>query len=386
MKDIERVNDYINEAVKNGFPVGCSLRVIRGSETVFSECYGTMDGERPVRYDSIYRLFSLTKPITATAVMQLVENGKIELSNPLWWYYTPLHELKVLRDGKLEKPSRDVTIYDLLTMTSGFKYPDDTPAGREMAKLWGEMSESIAAGRSMTTAQFIGKMADVPLSFDPGEKWEYGSSADVLAFVIEQVSGMSFGEYLRKNILDRLGMDDTDFYVPADKKDRLMSAYKFGEDGKNYKHEHVNELCITDLFEKPVFESGGAGLFSTIEDYSKFVKMLMGQGNKDGMRILGRNTVKFMRQCMIPVSMTAPACWDSMRGQGYGTLMRVMTDSSRSGMLYNEGTFGWDGMLGCYFSIDPVENMAMVLFMQQLYQGCSDFTRRLQNIIWSTLT
>ncbi len=385
MTGLDRINGYISEYMKTGFPAGCALRVIHKGETVFSEYYGTMDGQRPVTRDSIYRLFSLTKPVTAAAVMQLVENGKIELAYPLKWYFPAFADTKVFKDGSLEKPARDITLLDLMTMTSGIKYPDATPAGEEMGKIWGEQSDRIANGDPWTTWQFITEMAKAPLSFEPGEKWEYGASADVLAGVVEQVSGMKFSEYLHKNIFDRLEMEDTDFYVPAQKKDRLMTCYRFDEDGKNIRHENVTDLCMTDRFAPPAFESGGAGLYSNIEDYSKFVKMLLGEGTKDGLRILGRNTVSYMRECIVPVMMTEPAGWDSMRGQGYGTLMRVMADRGKSGMLYPEGQFGWDGLLGCYFSIDPEEQLAMVLFMQQLYQGCSDFTRKLQNIIWSSL-
>ncbi|MBQ4487376.1 MAG: beta-lactamase family protein [Oscillospiraceae bacterium] len=383
--DFDKLDSFIQDNVSKGFPAGMAVNVIHKGKTVYSSTFGTMDGERPVREDSIYRLFSLTKPITATAVMQLVENGKIELDFPLKWYYTPFSDLMVSKDGKLEKPARDVTILDLLTMRSGFKYPDDTHAGKEMGRIWGEQTERIRNGDPWTTAQFISEMAKAPLSFDPGEKWEYGSSADVLAFVIEQVSDMRFSDYLKKNIFDRLDMYDTDFYVPKEKADRLMTCYRFDENGKNVKHENVNELCITDVFEPPVFESGGAGLFSTIGDYTKFVKMLMGEGNKDGIHILGRNTVSFMRQCIVPSAVTAPACWESMRGQGYGALMRVMEKRTKSGMLYHENTYGWDGLLGCYFSIDPTEELGLVLFMQQLYQGCGDFARRMQNLIWGLL-
>lgn len=376
----------VKRAVEADNFTGANVSVICKGAEVYSESFGMADKEKkiPMTRDKIFRLFSLTKPVTSAAAMTLLERGKIEMRYPVKWFL-PTFENPTVLDEKGSRPaSRDITIGDLMNMTSGIPYPDNTPSGQAVGEVWGAQDYSLhCGGKVMTTREFALEIGKKPLAFDPGEKWQYGSSADVMGAVIEAVTGITLGEYLRKEIFEPLGMTDTGFYVPEEKADRLVQVYDHTPEG-NKPFTGCN-LCITDCKKPPLFESGGAGLFSTIGDYSEFVKMLMNGGTLNGVNILGRKTVEFMRtNCLTPAQMRT-LDWDSMKGHGYGNFMRVLTSRTEAGFNGTEGEFGWDGWLGCYFSIDPTEELAFLFFIQQTNSGCTDFVRKIQSIVRGAL-
>ncbi len=384
--NLKFLSTLAERSVENQFPVGSVISVIHKGETVFRQCFGLADKEKGIKMteDKIFRLFSLSKPVTAAALMILLERGQLELRYPVKWFL-PTFENPMVLDEKGTRPAeRDVTVGDLITMTSGVPYPGGSPAGMKMGELWGEQSYNyLNGGKLYSTMDFALEMGKRPLEFTPGEKWQYGASADVMGAVIEAVSGMKFGDFLKKEIFDPLGMTDTGFFIPEEKYHRLAQAYDHSPQGNKPFKEF--SLCLTDYKVPPAFESGGAGLVSTILDYEKFVKMLMGMGTYNGTRILGRKTVELMTKNFLTPAQMASLDWDSMKGQGYGCFMRVLTDRTAAGMNGTEGEYGWDGWLGCYFSIDPAEETAMLYFIQQTNSGCTDFTRKLQNVIWGAL-
>ena len=385
-ENLKYISDLMNEAVEKDSIAGGSAAVIRKGETIFKEHYGYADRESGKKIDgsTIFRLFSLTKPITAAAAMILLERGKIEFRYPLKWFLPTFENPQVLDENGLRPADRDITLGDLLTMTSGISYPGGTPSGMKMGEVWGRQADAYEkGGKLLATRDFALEMGNVPLAFIPGAKWEYGASADIMAAVIETVSGMKYSEFLKKEIFEPLGMNDTGFYVPEEKHDRLATPYVQTPEGNAVYTNH--DLCTTDFKAPPAFESGGAGLVSTLEDYSKFVKMLMGRGSANGVRILGRKTVELMASDGLTDAQRATLNWDSMIGQGYGNFMRVLADPHAAGMNGTKGEFGWDGMLGCYFCIDPKEELAFMYFVQQAYTGCTDFTRRLQNVVWGAI-
>ncbi len=385
-ENLKYVSPLIEGAVKNEFPVGARVAVIHKGETVYRESFGYADREKGIKMseNTIFRLYSLSKPITATAAMILLERGLIELRYPAKWFLDVEGLPTILDENGERTASRDVTIADLLTMTSGIPYPDGSPAGMKMGELWGRQADAYEnGGELLNTREFAKKMLESPLCFEPGEKWMYGSSADVLGAVIEAASGKPYGQFLKDEIFEPLGMNNTGFYIPEDNYHNLAAAYNFA-DGENKRFtEHT--LCLTDFSKPPAFESGGAGLTATMEDYEKFVKMLLGKGTYNGTRILGRKTVELMTKNYLSPAQTAQLDWDSMKGQGYGCLMRVLEDRRTAGRNGTEGEYGWDGWLGCYFSIDPAEELAMLYFIQQTNSGCTDFTRKIQNVIWGAL-
>lgn len=253
--------------------------------------------------------------------------------------------------------------------------------------MWGRLSDAQEKGeKTLSTREFALEMGSVPLAFDPGEKWMYGASADVMGAVIEAVSGMKLSEFLAQEIFEPLGMKDTGFYVPENKMERFAARYNMTEKGNEPYFGH--DLCLTDYTVPPTFESGGAGLVSTIEDYSKFVKMLMGSGTYNGVNILGRKTVELMRTDGFTAEQyesVSESCWDSMVGQSYSNFMRILRDPAKAGSNGTKGEYGWDGWMGCYFCIDPKEELAFLYFIQQTNSGCTDFVRKLQHIIWGAL-
>lgn len=385
-ENLKYINTLMNEAVEKDSIAGGSVMVIHKGETVYQDHFGYADraSGKKMSEDNLFRLFSLTKPITAAAAMLLLERGKIELRYPLKWFLPTFENMQVLDENGLRPADRDITLGDLLTMTSGISYPGGTPSGMKMGEVWGRQSDAYEkGGKPLSTRDFVLEMGNVPLAFTPGAKWEYGASADVMAAVIETVSGMKYSEFLKKEIFEPLGMNDTGFYIPEEKYNRLATPYVQTPEGNSVYTNH--DLCITDYKTPPAFESGGAGLVSTIEDYSRFVKMLLGRGSANGVRILGRKTVELMATDCLTDAQRASLEWDSMLGQGYGNFMRVLKSPSAAGFNGSVGEYGWDGMLGCYFCIDPKEELAFLYFVQQAYTGCTDFTRRLQNVVWGAL-
>lgn len=380
------LRDIIEADIKADCTVGAKLAVIHKGETVFTETVGMADKEKgiPMKEDTMFRLFSMTKPVTACAAMILLERGKFELNNPVKWFL-PTFEAPTVLDEQGERPAdRDITIGDLLSMTSGIPYPDGHLSGQAMGALWGMQSDNyLNGGKLYNTKEFALEMGKKPLTFTPGKQWMYGASADVMGAVIEVVSGMTLGEFFRKEIFEPLGMNDTGFYIPKEKYSRLAQAYEY-KDGKDVPFTHFH-LCLTDYSEQPAFESGGAGLVSTIEDYSKFVKMLMNKGEYNGVRILGRKTVELMTRNFLSDEQKSSLNWDSTVGHGYGCFMRVLEDGTKAGLNQSEGSYGWDGWMGCYFSIDPKEELAVLYFIQQAGAGCTGTVRRLQNVIWGAV-
>lgn len=220
-----------------------------------------------------------------------------------------------------------------------------------------------------------------PLEFQPGSNWKYGVSADILAAVVEKVSGMPYSEFLEKELFEPLEMTDTGFYVPEEKQDRLAMAYQSTKDGiKEYKDNTLGIRLSMDV--PPAYEAGGAGLVSTIDDYSKFTEMLLNKGNFQGQQILFPKTVEFMTtHRLTPQQQAGMDNWVEMNGFSYGNLMRVMTDPWKAGFAAAPGEYGWDGWLGCYFTNIPDTEMTILMMMQKKDAGTFELTRRLRNVI-----
>jgi CubicO group peptidase (beta-lactamase class C family) len=223
------------------------------------------------------------------------------------------------------------------------------------------------------------------LAFQPGTSWQYGTSADVLGAIIEVVSGQRFGEFLKKEIFEPLGMKDTGFWLPVEKRNRLAKTY--ADDGKGELELYTgNHLGIVHQMDRdPAFESGGAGLVSTIDDYSKFAKMLMNKGNLDGIQILKPKTVNYLTTATLNAAQQKGFdTWLTLCGHSYGNLMRVMTDCSKAGDLGSPLEYGWDGWLGAYFNNCPDEDLTILFMMQKTNAGTTTLTRKLRNIILSS--
>lgn len=383
----ESMDRLIREEINSGKVKGAACRVIHKGKTIYHTVQGYADAEqgKELAEDTIYRLFSMTKPITAVATMILFERGLIDLRDPVSLYLPEYAHQKVWQEDGLADTYRDVTLFDLLNMTSGIPYPDMShEPGRQMDKLFRELIARREKGEVVTTREYMRRIAEVPLVFHPGERWMYGLSADILGGVIEVVAGMSYGEFLRKEIFEPLDMVDTGFFVPEEKRERFAQIYRFSEEQgqlEPYVGSHLGEYYREDI----AFESGGCGLVSTVEDYSHFAQMLLRGGTYNGKRILGPKTVEFMRQNRLSEAQKVCFNWDSLWGYGYGCLMRVLTDQGPATSNASLGEFGWDGWTGNYVMMDPEEDLILLYFIQRCDSGTTPIVRKLRNVIYGAL-
>lgn len=403
------VDRLLQKTVEEGEAVGLSLLVLHREKEIYYNAFGYADRERaiPMGRDTICRLFSMTKPVTAVAVMILAERGELDLLDPVSRYLPWYHNQQVwLPNGRTAPAVRDSTIWDMLHMLSGIPYPDQNhEPGRRMEQLFSRLIEKRKRGERVDTMEYLRGIAEVPLCFQPGTKWMYGLSADVLGGVVQAVSGLSYGQFLKKELFDPLGMKDTGFFVPEEKRDRFARNYIWNEEKgllEPFTGCHLGEYYGVDV----AFESGGAGLVSTLDDYSSFARMLLHKGragesvlstagNKParadagcknaGGRILGRKTVEFMTQNRLSETQKADFNWDSLTGYGYGCLMRVMTDQGRLVGNASPGEFGWDGWTGNYVTIDPSEELIMIFMLQRCAAQTTPLLRRLRMATYAYL-
>lgn len=383
--EIEQIKNVLKTGIDEGFLAGANLMIIKNGKELFYHEDGFADREKkiPIKRNSIFRLYSMTKPITATAAMILLERGEIDLYDPVSKYLVGFKNQKVMQGDMLVPAEREVILKDLLSMTSGLVYSGESLAGKSIENLFEEIKDELYHDSSMTTLEIANKIGECPLAFQPGTSWEYGTSADVLGAVVEIVSGKKFGDFLKDEIFKPLGMNDTDFWVPEEKRDRLVKTYE--DNGRGLELYTQNHLAIMQMMDKkPTFESGGAGLVSTIDDYAKFANMLLCGGTYNGIQILKPKTVKYMTTSTLnSQQQSGMDLWDTLCGHSYGNLMRVMTDCTKAGVLGSDGEYGWDGWLGAYFSNSPTDNLTFLFMMQKTNSGTTSLTRKLRNIIFS---
>ncbi|MCH5274436.1 MAG: beta-lactamase family protein [Lachnospiraceae bacterium] len=370
--------------------MGANVLLMQHGKELYSSSQGYADREAGIimTRDTIFRMFSMTKPITAVAVLILAERGKLDLWDNVSKYIPEFANMQVMEeDGSIREAKREIQIMDLLTMTSGLTYGDeDCEPGRKMGALFWQLEQEQKAGRPTDTLGYCRKIAEIPLCFHPGEGWRYGLSADILGGIVEVASGMRFGKFLEKEIFAPLGMQDTGFVVPKEKRKRFAANYEWKEEMNRLEKFTENPLGLEGYGEGLVFESGGAGLVSTIDDYSHFANMLLRGGCWNSARILGRKTVEFMRRNHLNKTQRGFCDWDSMKGYGYGCLVRVLENPGEWGSNASVGEFGWDGWTGNYVTMDPTEDMTLLYFIQRCGAGTTAEARKLRMTAYATLT
>ena len=380
------LTDCLERAVENHEAAGISLLVCRDGEEL---CYAqagladTATGKKIAR-DSIFRLYSQSKPITAAAVMLLADRGLIDMLDGVDRYLPGFRNPRVVNpDGSIVPALRAPWILELLTMTAGTCYPDADPAGQYAARVFEEDQEQILAGGGMSTLEFCNRLGEQPLAFQPGTAWRYSTGADILGAVVEAVTGKRFSEFLKEEFFEPLGMKDTDFWVPAEKRDRLVTCYRRVPGGLE-EFRDLN-LAVGQYDRAPAFESGGAGLVSTLDDYAAFGTMLMQEGVYDGRRILSPAAVRFMTAPRLSPEVRR-GLWDSLCGYNYGCLVRVC-DRPGSCSIYSEaGEYGWDGWLGTYFATLPEQRITFLLNQNAPDTGTAGVTRKCRNILGAALS
>ena len=394
------LDEMIHKSLLENRFVGVNAAVYQNYECIYENSFGMANQEKnqPMQRDSIFRIYSMTKPVTAVAVMQLVEQGKLCPDFPVSWYLPEFGNLKVYdpQTKKARIPRTELRVQHLLNMTSGMPYANNmNPTQKDVSAFYYEMEKRRDTEKPVDLAEYCRKIPEIPLEFDPGTHWDYGISADVLGGIVQAVSGMDYRDYLFKNIFNPLGMTDTDFYVPAEKLDRFTEAYMHDQltevyvaDGKNrIVPDHGCHLGLNDYKTLPAFISGGAGLCSTIPDYAKFATALANGGvSKDGVRIISERALSYIRTPQIGgESFRKDQDWDSLRGYDYGCLVRVLTDKTTAGTLANLGEFGWDGWTGTYFCVDPIEKLVIFFWVQLACAGTTPEAKLMRNIVYGNL-
>lgn len=385
--EINQIKKILKDNIDNNFLAGGNLMIIKeGKEIVYHED-GLADREAgiQIKRDSIFRLYSMSKPVTATAAMILLERGEIDLYEPVSKYLPGFKDQMVDNGGSLVPTEREVTLKDLLSMTSGLVYGGTKKAGKDTGALFQEIDNRLFSDSPISTIEAMNKLGRCALAFQPGTSWEYGTSADVLGAVIEVVSGRRFGEFLKEELFEPLGMKDTGFWLPEEKRSRIVKTYGDNNKGDLEIYTGNNLGIIHQMDREPAFESGGAGLVSTIDDYAKFTRMLMNNGSLDGVQILRPHTVKYLTSGTLnTIQQKSFDLWLTLCGHSYGNFMRVMTDCSKAGDLGSLGEYGWDGWLGAYFCNCPKEDLIFLFMMQKTDAGTTTLTRKLRNIILSS--
>ena len=385
---LERLGELATEMVETGYVAGVNCMVLQhGRELAYYEAgYRDVAGSKKMTRDTIFRLYSMTKPVTSAAAMILLEEGKIDLLDPVSKFLPGFQNQYVIENGVKIPVTKPATIQNLLNMTSGLVYPGEgNPAEIRNTPLMEEIIAKLSTPEALKTVDIANRIGELPLAFMPGTTWQYGLSADVLGAVIEVVSGMSYGEFLKKRIFEPLGMQDTAFYVPAARQDRLAKVYRETEDG--LVEEHFSHLGIQNTMERePAFESGGAGLTSTIDDYARFTQMLLQKGEYQGRRILSQETVRFMTTAHVSAQQQRGVeTWESLAGYTYGNLMRIMTSPESAGGLGSLGEYGWDGWLGTYMMNDPAHDMTFLMMYQRTDSGTVGYSRKMRNVLFAAL-
>ena len=377
----EKLTACIERAVENREAAGINLMVLKdGRPLCYAEAgYADIESGRRIRRDSIFRLYSQTKPITAAAVLILADRGLLDLTAGVDQFLPGFRNPRVAGpDGTLRPATRAPWISELMSMTSGVCYPDADPAGQYAAQVFEKDHELILSGGGMSTLEFINELGRQPLAFDPGTHWRYGTGADVLGAVIEAVTGKTFGQFLKEELFGPLDMLDTDFYVPEEKRDRLVTCYRRTPDGLKV-FTDLN-LAVGRYDRPPAFESGGAGLVSTLKDYAAFATMLMRGGVYGDRRILSEAAVRMLRSPRLRADVRKDL-WDNMDGFSYGCLVRVCEEPGAATFYAEKGEYGWDGWLGTYFANLPESGVTFLLNQNAPDTGTAAVTRKCRNII-----
>jgi CubicO group peptidase (beta-lactamase class C family) len=362
---LARIQPEIQAIVDSGRVAGAVVVLARGGQVVYEEAIGRIDAghPEPLRTDHLFRIYSMTKPVTAAAILKLQDQGRLDIDDPVSRYIPAFANVMVYAGGpsaepRLRAPARPPTVADLMSHTSGLSYGvfGNTPVDSIYTR-----AGMLDPG--MTLEQFADSVAKLPLLYSPGDRWVYSVGLDVAGRVVEVASGMSFGEYLRREIFEPLGMDETSFFIREGDEDRLMPIHSPGPDGRV-----VPEREIGDSFERTArFESGGGGLISTTDDYLRFAQMLLNGGELDGARVLSPESVATMSRNHLPEAIRATTLAGPTHGFGLAVAVQVAPPASGTGSP--TGTYWWAGLASTNFWIDPENDVVGLYLTQQTPSG-----------------
>jgi CubicO group peptidase (beta-lactamase class C family) len=382
---LQRVDDVTHAYVDKGKLPGVQTLVSRGGELVHHDCYGWTDVEAqtPATPETIYRIYSMTKPITSVALMMLYEEGVFLLENPLSRFLPEFEDVQVWDGGTADAPqtrpaARPVTVHDVLTHLSGltygfhFQHPLDELYRRNALGDFGQEPD-------YDLAEGISRLASLPLLFDPGTRWNYSMSTDVCGRLVEVMSGQTLDRFFQTRIFEPLGMVDTGFSAPEDDLDRCCPLYVRGADG-----QLAQFAKPTSMIRPPTFLSGGGGLVGTGPDYLRFCHMLRNGGELDGARLLAPRTIEYMARNHLPGGKLLNDLGQStfaevaMDGMGFGLGFGIVEDAAALRNLSSEGEYSWGGAASTAFWVDPAEDICVVFMTQLLPSDTYPIRRQLR--------
>lgn len=341
-----------------------------------------LEAKKPMEKDTIVRIYSMTKVITSVALLTLMEQDKLKLSDPIEKYLPEFKDRQVLVGGTADapelKPAKGkVTILNLLNQTSGYYYDADYSAGNPVAI---ELFRRAKVWESASLNEFVQRVAQLPILDNPGERFRYGINLDILGAIVERVTGQRYDRYLDEAIFKPLAMRDTGFWVPAEKEDRLAKIYTTDASGKLVPAQPLNGR--NPLPDGSGVQSGGGGLYSTAGDYARFAQMLLNGGQLDGARILSRKTVELMSKNHLG-HLAYPHPFDR-EDRGYGLAVQMVTDLGRSTALGSEGMWGWDGAASTVCWIDPKEQTIAIMITQRFPFNAENFLSAFVDVYYSS--
>ncbi len=386
---LQRIAGWMDGYVASGRLPGMTTLVMRRGEIAWLRSCGFADVERrkPLREDSLFRIYSMTKPLTSLAIMMLYERGLFQLDDPISRFLPAFRSMRVFTDGSTAKwdsvpAQREITFRDLLTHTSGLTYGfmDAHPVDALYRSRGIDFSSS-----DEDLAVLVERLAGLPLLSQPGSRWNYSVSTDVLGHLAAVISHRPFDQFMREEILEPLGMVDTGFVVPAGQLDRLTANYVPGEGGA---------LVLADdpadsRFSRPRLASGGGGLVSTAADYLRFCRLLLNRGHLDGVRLLGRKTVDLMMANHLPGDIAdmgkSRFSESTYVGIGFGLGFSVMLDPAKAQIVGTPGEVAWGGAASTAFWVDPAEDLAVILLTQLMPSSTYPIRRELRVLSYQAL-
>jgi len=389
---LDRVRKWMSGWVDSGRLAGMVTVVMRRGELAFAETAGKADVERnkAMRPDTIFRIYSMTKPLTSTAIMMLYEEGRFQLDDPISKFIPRFANPRVYAGGSRGKidsvpAEREITFRDLLTHTSGLTYGfmESNPVDALYRSKTGGVDFQTG---DTSLKDIVERLATFPLIAQPGKAWNYSVSTDVLGYLVEVISGQPFEKYLVEKVIKPLGMVDTDFFVPDSKHDRFSANYQAGAGGKL---EVIDDPTKSRYLKPRTVNSGGGGLVSTASDYLRFCKFMLNKGQLDGVRLLGRKTVELMTMNHLKgdmADMGTPRWSESTaEGIGFGLGFSVTLDPAKAHIVGTRGEYSWGGAASTTFWCDPVEDMAVVMLTQLMPSSTYPIRRELRVLAYQAI-
>ena len=416
LADKKRITNHFNKYVDNGSLPNISILIKKDNKEILRHTHGYADIEKGISVNrkTVYRIYSMTKPVTGVAIMQLIENGKLRLNDKVSKYIPAFKDTKVINlefQDYVLKPKREITIRDLLTHTSGLTYSwaGEGPVNQIYRKYnirpyyFGAVDAELNKFPG-NTCQFSAAAASAPLLHNPGEKWSYGINMDILGCVVEVISGMSFAEYLQKNIFDPLELKSIGFSVNELDKDSFTTLYTsgaFSRDGEIVAPSGLNQaelifskdLRPIDTFDKSPYLTnssklydGGSGLVSNIDDYSKFAEMLLNGGILNGVRIISEASVDLMANNHLSDEILKDGSAFGLEGVGFGLTVGTIMNPGVAGTFSSEGEFFWGGAASTIFWVDRKNNVTATMMTQFMPSDKYPIREELKTLLYSSLS